>query len=120
VEVAVSRLPHLASLAASQCKALRSVRLDGCPQLSKLNLELCRALDTLRAPLSTELSSLSLFGCRALGSGFVEPLLKVSGHSMRSLNLNGALGTESLTESAIRHACPSIEHLDVLGRARKW
>ena len=120
VEVAISNLPHLASVAASQCKELRSVRLDGCPVLSKLNLELCKALDTLRAPVSSELSSVSLFGCRALGSGFVEPLLKLSGRSMRSLNLNGALGTESLTESAIRQACPLIEHLDVLGRARKW
>ena len=73
----------------------------------------------LTAPESTGIGTLSLFGCRSLGGITVETLLRVCGKAVRSLDLNGAIATESVTEASLRQACPGLEHLGARGRARK-
>jgi len=119
LEVLELRLPSLTKLNASGCARLGSVILQ-CQELTHLNLAHCKAIDTLNAPFSTRLSHCALFGCRALGAPHLDALLAVCGASLRSIDLNGALATEPLTEAHVRAKCPSLEHLDVRGRARKY
>ena len=77
-------------------------------------------------PLATEFRAPGAFvearvvsGCRSLNGGRVETLLRVCGSALRSLDLNGAVATEHVTEVSLRQACPNLEHLDARGRARK-
>ena len=114
-----SRLPSLALLNASSCARLHTVRLLESPRLETLKLASCKALDTLVASESAHLATLTLFGCRALGGGTLEGLLRVCGGALRSLDLNGAVGTENVTEESLRRLCPSLEHFDGRGRLRK-
>lgn len=114
--------PSLAALAVvnlSQCIQLQAVQIDRSASLAKLNLNSCKSLDTLSASESAGLATLSLFGCRSLNGGRVETLLRVCGSALRSLDLNGAVATEHVTELSLRQACPNLEHLDARGRARK-
>lgn len=112
-------IPTLTKLNASGCARLGAVSLK-CPELAHLNLAHCKAIDTLEAPLSARLSHCALFGCRALGAPRLEALLAVCGASLRSLDLNGTIATEALTEAHVRAKCPSLERLDVRGRVRKY
>ena len=113
------KLPALASLNANKCVSLASVDLSGCAQLSTLLLSHCKALDALRAPDSARLAQCSLFGCRALAAAHVQELLAVCGAALASLDLNGAIATEGLSEKRIGELCSKLEHLDIRGRARK-
>ena len=56
---------------------------------------------------------------RSLGSRQLSALLATCGASVRSLDLNGALGTVDLTEADLKKACPAVGQLDVRGRVRK-
>ena len=135
-----SHLPQLTTLLVAQCDALRTVEL-ALPRLTKLIASKCPALDTARlnCPLLTELSFahsktlhavhlsgeppvgvLSLFGCRTLNREPFRTLLATVGATLRSLDINGTLGTREISEDAIRQACPHLEHLDARGRALKF
>ena len=39
---------------------------------------------------------------------------------LRSLDVNGALGTMDLGEDELRRLCPNLEHLDARGRRLKY
>ena len=99
--------------------ALAAVALRECAWLETLKLSACKALDMLEAADSPRLSTLSLFGCRHVGGGTLETLLKVCGGTLRSLDINGAVGTENVTEATLHQLCPALDHLDGRGRARK-
>ena len=89
-------------------------------QLKQLVLAHCKRLQLLQLSPVAPLDTLSLFGCRHIGLPALNAVVHNCGTHLRSLDLNGALGTEQMTESELRSSCPNLVHLDVSGRARKY
>ena len=118
--VTLKALPELHFLNASGCPQLHTLDVQDCPDLSQLKLAQCKSLRHLTAPHSSRLATLSLFGCRVVSTATLEALLRVAGHSLASLDLNGTFATQSLTEASIRQQCPRLEHLDAKGRVLKF
>ena len=61
-----------------------------------------------------------LFGCREIGAKSLRELLKTASKSLRHLDINGAYGTEDVTDEEVRKLCPNLEHLDAKGRRSKF
>lgn len=113
------RLPSLQRLAAPKCEQLQTATLE-CPALDDVHLAQCKSLFELRVVGPTSLRSASLFGCRVLGREALQSLLESARGAVRSLDVNGALGTFELGEEDLRRLCPRLDHLDARGRTRKY
>ena len=112
-------LPQLRRLVATGCAALRSVVLE-CPKLTELSLNNSMSVSTLSVAHAHNLTKCALFGCRQLGRETLRALLADAAETLRSLNINGAIGTGDLAEADVRLLCPNLQHLDAKGRARKY
>jgi hypothetical protein len=94
--------------------------LLACPRLESLKLSSCSSLARLEtASPSAHLAAANLFGCRSLSTEALTLFLDRCAAALRTLNLNGAVGTGSLAEDKLRLACPNLTELDARGRARK-
>ena len=98
---------------------MQEVRLSGCGRLSSLALAQCKLLHSLAAEDSAALAQLNAFGCRALSAESLAALLRVCAASLTSLDLNGCLRTEPLSEEDLRRRCPALTSLDLRGRRLK-
>ena len=112
-------LPRLTKLCATGATKLTGVILD-CPNLIELNLSNAKKMNPLLARGSTQLEVCKLFGCREIGAKSLRELLKTASKSLRHLDINGAYGTEDVTDEEVRKLCPNLEHLDAKGRRSKF
>ena len=112
-------LPRLTKLCATGATKLTGVILD-CPNLIELNLSNAKKMNPLLARGSTQLEVCKLFGCREIGAKSLRELLKTASKSLRHLDINGAYGTEDVTDEEVCKLCPNLEHLDAKGRRSKF